>query len=168
MADRLEASSASLQRAELIQLERSEPIGLDFRHPLIHEVAYGSLLPSTRRALHGRIGHWLEEHGGEDRVAELARHYRDSDDLAKARTYLPLAGRHAQSLSAIREAFGWFTDAAAAYADEPVKRAEMLESAARQITCSATSSRRASSRRRPSPSTSPSGRRGRRSTPGDG
>ena len=124
--------SASLQRAELIASSGANH-GWTVRHPLIHEVAYGSLLLSTRRALHGRIGQWLEEHGGEELLPELARHYRDSDDLAKARTYLPLAGRHAESLSAIREAFGWFTDAAAAYADEPMKRAEMLESSARQI-----------------------------------
>ena len=128
----VEASLREPQRAELIASSGANH-GWTVRHPLIHEVAYGSLLLSTRRALHGRIGQWLEEHGGEELLPELARHYRDSDDLAKARTYLPLAGRHAESLSAIREAFGWFTDAAAAYADEPVKRAEMLESSARQI-----------------------------------
>ena len=69
---------------------------LAFRHPLIHEVAYRSLLVSTRRSLHGRIGRWLEEHGGEEQTAELARHYRDSDDPAKARHYLPLAGERAR------------------------------------------------------------------------
>ena len=120
-----------LQRAELVAAGSAEH-RLAFRHPLIHEVAYGSLLVSTRRGLHGRIGRWLEEHGGEDRVPELARHYRDSDDLAKARHYLPLAGERAQELNANREAFGWFTDAAAAYADEPERRGEMLVSAAQQ------------------------------------
>jgi adenylate cyclase len=121
----------TLQRAELIAAAVPDR-ALAFRHPLIHEVAYGSQLVSTRRALHGRIGRWLEDHGGEEQVAELARHYRDSDDLAKARQYLPLAGEHAQALNANREAYGWFTDAAEAFADEPERRAAMLEAAAQQ------------------------------------
>jgi class 3 adenylate cyclase/tetratricopeptide (TPR) repeat protein len=121
----------SLQRAELIAAGPPDRPHA-FRHPLIHEVAYGSLLVSTRRALHGRIGHWLEEHGGEEQTAELARHYRDSDDLARARHYLPLAGERAQAFNANREAYGWFMDAAAAFADDPLKRAEMIEAAAQQ------------------------------------
>ena len=124
----------TLQRAELIA-PRSAEGGermLAFRHPLIQEVAYRSLLVSTRRALHARIGRWLEEHGGEELLAELARHYRDSDDAAKARHYLPLAGARAESLNATHEARGWYRAAAEAFADEPVRRAEMLEAAARQ------------------------------------
>ena len=64
--------------AELIQAAGGATTdrALVFRHPLIHEVAYGSLLTSTRRTMHGRVGRWLEEHGGEERVDELARHYR--------------------------------------------------------------------------------------------
>jgi adenylate cyclase len=132
--DRSETDDAlrTLQRAELVAAGASEH-RLAFRHPLIHEVAYGSLLLSTRTTLHGRIGRWLEEHGGDELVAELARHYRDSDDLAKARQYLPLAGERAQALNANREAYGWFIDAAAAFADEPLRRAEMIGAATQQI-----------------------------------
>jgi len=120
-----------LQRAELIA-SGGATHGFTFRHPLIHEVAYGSLLLSTRRALHGRIGRWMEQHGGEELIPELARHYRDSDDAAKAREYLPQAGRHAQTLNANSEAYGWYMDAAAAFADDPMRRAEMLIAAAQQ------------------------------------
>jgi class 3 adenylate cyclase/tetratricopeptide (TPR) repeat protein len=129
--DETDDALRALQRAELITSGGSDG-RLGFRHPLIHEVAYGSLLVSTRRALHGRIGRWLEEHGGEEQVAELARHYRDSDDLDKARHYLPVAGRRAQAFNANREAYGWFTDAAFAFADDPERRAEMLVAAAQQ------------------------------------
>ena len=122
-----------LQRAELIQSAGS---GADrsflFRHPLIHEVAYGSLVTSTRRTLHGRVGRWLEAHGGEDRVAELARHYEHSDDRQRALRYLRLAGERAHSLNATREAFDWFSAAAGA-AEEPSVRAELLEAAAQEI-----------------------------------
>ena len=112
---------------------RSREHALVFRHPLIHEVAYGSLLLSTRRALHGRIGGWIEEHGGEEQVAELARHYRDSDDPAKAGPYLRLAGERASALNATSESYGWFRDAAEAFADDPMQRAEMIEAAATQL-----------------------------------
>ena len=47
--------SATSSGSELVAPGGREP-RLVFRHPLIHEVAYGSLLLSTRRALHGRIG----------------------------------------------------------------------------------------------------------------
>src|SRR5688500_8641902 len=131
-ADETADALRALQRAELIAVAVPERT-LAFRHPLIHEVAYRSLLVSTRRSLHGRIGRWLEEHGGEEQTAELARHYRDSDDPARARHYLPLAGERAAALNANREAFGWFTEAAEAFADDPLQRAEMLEAAALQI-----------------------------------
>ena len=125
----------SLQRAELIQA--SGPAATDrsfvFRHPLIHEVAYGSLLTSARRAIHGRVGRWLEEHGGEERVAELARHFEHSDDRDKARHYLRLAGDRAHELNASREAFDWYKAAADAYADDPEERGRLLEAAAQEV-----------------------------------
>jgi adenylate cyclase len=122
-----------LQRAELI-ISRDGERGRThaFRHPLIHEVAYRSLLLSTRRTLHGRIARWMEEHGADELLAELAQHYRASDDPAKARHYLPLAGEQAERLNASREALGWYQSAADAFGDEPARRAEMLEAAARQ------------------------------------
>jgi adenylate cyclase len=124
----------TLQRAELIVPRPADGGGrtLAFRHPLIHEVAYRSLLVSTRKVLHGRIGRRLEELGGDELVSELARHYRDGDDPDKARTFLPLAGERAAALNANREAHGWFTDAAEAFADEPTRRAQMIEAAAQQ------------------------------------
>ena len=94
-ADQTDAALRDLQRSELVTAGSREHT-LVFRHPLIHEVAYGSLLLSTRRALHGRIGAWIEEHGGEEQIAELARHYRDSDDREKAARYLRLAGERAR------------------------------------------------------------------------
>jgi adenylate cyclase len=131
----------SLQRADLVvpRVGEGGVRTLAFRHPLIHEVAYRSLLVSTRRTLHGRIARWLEEHGSDELVAQLAQHYRDSDDPAKARHYLPLAGERAERLNAGSEARDWYLEAADAFADEPIRRAEMLEAAARQTYLVATS-----------------------------
>ena len=52
-------------------------------------------------------------------AAELARHYRDSDDVGKARDYLRLAGERAQMLNANREAHDWFMSAAATHRPRP-------------------------------------------------
>ena len=125
----------SLQRAELIQGrgDGTADRSFVFRHPLIHEVAYGSLVTSARRAIHGRVGRWLEQNGGDERVAELARHFEHSDDREKARHYLRLAAERAHALNASREAFDWFRAAADAYADEPEERGRMLEEAAQEV-----------------------------------
>jgi adenylate cyclase len=127
-------SLRTLQRTELI-VARASDAGertLAFRHPLIHEVAYRSLLTNARRALHGRIARRLEAIGGEEVLPELARHYGESDDPDKARHYLPLAGARAEALNANREAHRWFSEAAEAYRDDPARRAAMIEAAARQ------------------------------------
>jgi tetratricopeptide (TPR) repeat protein len=131
----IEDALRTLQRAELVRSREGDAADRTFvfRHPLIHEVAYGSLLTSTRRAMHGRVGRWLADHGGEDRIAELARHFQRGDEPAKARRYLRLAGERAHELNATREAYEWFMAAAEAYADEPEHRAEMLEAAAQDI-----------------------------------
>jgi tetratricopeptide (TPR) repeat protein len=125
----------TLQRAELVRARDGEGAErtMVFRHPLIHEVAYGSLLTSTRRAMHGRVGTWLEEHGGEDRVAELARHFDHSDDRDKARRYLQAAGERAHALNANHEAFEWLMAAADAWGDEPDRRGDLLEAAAQDV-----------------------------------
>lgn len=125
----------TLQRAELVVARggTGDDPTLVFRHPLIHEVAYRSLLTTTRREMHGRVARWIEEHGGDDNVAELARHYDHSDDREKARRYLRLAGERSHALNATREALDWFTAAADAWADDPERRAEMLEAATQEL-----------------------------------
>jgi adenylate cyclase len=125
----------ALQRAELVLARGSagDDGMLMFRHPLIHEVAYGSLLTSARRAMHGRVARWIEEHGTDENVAELARHYDHSDDREKARRYLRLAGERAHALNATREAFDWYLAAADAWSPDPERRAEMLEAAAQEL-----------------------------------
>ncbi|HET8587375.1 MAG TPA: adenylate/guanylate cyclase domain-containing protein, partial [Candidatus Limnocylindria bacterium] len=102
------------------------------RHPLVHEVAYRSLLLSRRRELHRLIAGWLEEHEGDEALAEIAEHYRNSDDLDKARHYLPLAADRAARVNAQREALDRYIHAAALFADDPARRGLMLERAATQ------------------------------------
>lgn len=109
-----------LDTANLTELERIEPVRVHaFRHALIQEVAYQSMLYARRRELHGRIGAYLEQrHAGDldDYYGLLAHHYRLSDQREKAIEYLWRAGQAAQAVYANDEAiqhFVWALDALA-------------------------------------------------------
>ena len=97
----LERSLGDLQRLELVHEETSggEPIYV-FKHALIQEVAYGSLLTPRRQSLHARVAAALETlHAGrlEDVDDRLAYHYARTTSSDKAIEYLTrLAGRAAR------------------------------------------------------------------------
>jgi len=107
-----------LDAENLTALERAEPERVHaFRHALIQEVAYQSMLYVRRRELHGRIGEYLERRYGDDLddyYGLLAHHYRLSDRRDKAIDYLQKAGHAAQAVYANEEAlqyFAWALDA---------------------------------------------------------
>ena len=109
-----------LDAADLTALERLEPERVHiFRHALIQEVAYQSMLYARRRELHGRIGEYLERRYSsdlDDYYGLLAHHYRLSDRRDKAIDYLLLAGQSAGAVFANDEAiqsFVWALDALA-------------------------------------------------------
>jgi class 3 adenylate cyclase/tetratricopeptide (TPR) repeat protein len=111
---------ARLDAENMTALERAEPERVhSFRHALIQEVAYQSMLYARRRELHGRIGEYLERRYGpdlDDYYGLLAHHYRLSDRRDKAIEYLVRAGQAAQAIYANEEAlqyFGWALDALA-------------------------------------------------------
>jgi class 3 adenylate cyclase/tetratricopeptide (TPR) repeat protein len=78
-----------------------------FKHAVVQEVAYQSLLAPRRRELHGHIGREMETLWRE-RVDEyldvLAYHFSRSDDHEKAFTYSMRAGDRAERLYARAEA----------------------------------------------------------------
>jgi predicted ATPase/class 3 adenylate cyclase len=82
-----------------------------FRHALVHDTAYASLLRHERQRLHGLVGAALEERSldpdGAD-AAELARHFEEAEDLRAGARYLIAAGAYALQRSAPREAHGLF------------------------------------------------------------
>jgi tetratricopeptide (TPR) repeat protein len=96
-----------------------------FKHALTQEVAYGSMLPERRRALHARIVGALEALAG-DRLAEqverLAHHALRGEVWDKAVTYLRLAGERAMGQSAHREGVGYFEQALSALRHLPETR----------------------------------------------
>ena len=85
-----------------------------FKHALVHEVTYATLLERRRRVAHGAIGRALEAlyAGRTDEVAELlAYHFGRSEASAKAVDYGILAAEKAQRQLAHTEALTHFDNA---------------------------------------------------------
>jgi ABC-type transport system substrate-binding protein/class 3 adenylate cyclase len=97
-----------LQRLDLIVEKRRRPNPeYRFRHGLVQEVAYASLVDSKRRKLHKRVGEALEEifrESPEEAYGLLARHFSEADEPEKAAEYLLKAGDAARAVYADKEA----------------------------------------------------------------
>jgi TOMM system kinase/cyclase fusion protein len=85
-----------------------------FKHALIQDIAYESLLRSTRQGYHRRIVEVLVEdfpEMAETQPELLAHHYSRGGNTEKAVEYLQLAGQQASQRSANKEAVSHFTTA---------------------------------------------------------
>lgn len=85
-----------------------------FRHVLVQDVAYDSVLRQLRTTVHHEIAKWLESQGA-DRLEELApllaHHYEEGQAWVKAIEYLLRAAERSRDLYALTEA-GSFLDGA--------------------------------------------------------
>jgi transcriptional regulator with AAA-type ATPase domain/tetratricopeptide (TPR) repeat protein len=104
-----------LHAAELLRETRLVPdVELSFKHALTHEVAYGTLAPDRRRALHARVVEVLEQTSAErptEQVERLAHHALSAELWPKALVYCRQAGARAAWHSAHREAVQYFEHA---------------------------------------------------------
>jgi predicted ATPase len=85
-----------------------------FKHALVQDAAYGTLLREPRRALHARIAETLESQFVEivERQPELlARHCTEAGMIEKAARAWGKAGQRSLDRSALIEAIGQFTRA---------------------------------------------------------
>ena len=104
----LRPALSELQRLDLVVEERRRPTPeYRFRHGLVREAAYTSLLDQRRRDLHRIVGTTLEELSA-DELSEayglLAHHFAEADEPERAARYLLEAGDAAKSLYAEEEA----------------------------------------------------------------
>jgi adenylate cyclase len=101
-----------------------------FRHALLQEVSYQTLLLTQRRQLHAAVGQAFE-HLYADRLEEfvdvLAYHYGRSEEDAKARYWSLRAGQRAQRLFARDEALAYYRQAVERAADDAGTRAAACE-----------------------------------------
>jgi len=99
-----------------------------FKHVLVRDAAYSTLLREPRRALHARIAETFESHFAEISESQpelIARHYREAGNVAKAVGYLSAAGDRALSHSALKEAHEHITQALrliSALPDDDIRR----------------------------------------------
>jgi len=104
----LDEDIARLRGAELIDEKQLAPeLEYVFRHPLIQQAAYDSLLDDRRRQMHRRVGQCIEqlfEGRLEPFHSMLAYHYAKAEDAEKAREYLFKAAEQADRLAADEEA----------------------------------------------------------------
>ncbi len=101
---------AVLHELEAMDLVVREPDGTDtfaFRHVLLQEAIYQTLLTPRRRELHRRVGESLERLY-DDRLAEwvdvLAHHFLQAEDTPRAVEYLARAGQKSLRVYALEEA----------------------------------------------------------------
>ncbi len=95
----------------ILEKEHFPELAYMFKHALVHDVAYATLLAERRRALHRLVGTAIEELYA-DRLAEqyetLAHHYFEGQDWEKALGYLERAGDKAAAAYANQEALRFY------------------------------------------------------------
>jgi predicted ATPase len=109
----LQAGLAQLVEAELLyQRGRPPRARYIFKHALIQDAAYASLLRSTRQQAHQQVAQALEAHFptlAETQPELVAQHYTAAGCTEQALVYWQRAGQHASDRSAHQEAISHFT-----------------------------------------------------------
>jgi len=126
LSDRLEGLLRELQALEIIYEQGllPEPSYI-FKHAVIQDVAYNSLLMQRRKALHRAVGEAIEElyqDRLEEHYAELAHHFARGEVWDKSLAYCRHAGEKALARSAYREAVRLFEQALSALQHLPETR----------------------------------------------
>ena len=132
--DELQASLARLVASELVFQRGTPPDAVyTFKHALVQEAAYGSLLRGARQQLHAQIAEALEAHSPElmDSQPELfAQHYAEAGLVEKSVVCWGKAGRRSAARSAMAEAAAQFQkglDQLALLPDDSERQRQELE-----------------------------------------
>jgi class 3 adenylate cyclase/tetratricopeptide (TPR) repeat protein len=87
-----------------------------FKHAVLHQVTYESVLKRRRRVYHAQAAEWLAERSGE-RVGEYAgligEHYERAEEWTSAAEWYGQAGRQAQETYALEMALAYYKKALA-------------------------------------------------------
>jgi class 3 adenylate cyclase/predicted ATPase len=111
--ERLRAELAKLVRADILHPKGRPPrCNYAFKHALLEDALYNSLVKTKRQQFHGRIGEALEGQFPETVETQpelLAHHFTGAGLPAKAATYWLKAGLRSREQSANTEAIGHLT-----------------------------------------------------------
>jgi tetratricopeptide (TPR) repeat protein len=98
----------TLQRQDLVrELARLPELEYAFRHTLTRDAAYSSILRRQRTQFHRQVGEAMErlyQEGVREHAAELAHHFAEGHDDARAMRYSAMAGEEAARVFANAEA----------------------------------------------------------------
>jgi predicted ATPase len=108
VSDDTDAAVSVLLRSRIIVEHGRHPeISYEFRHGLLQQAATATLTTARRAELHLAVGRAIEERYAAnlaDRAEELAHHFGQGQDLARALTYLELGAERAAELGASEQA----------------------------------------------------------------
>jgi predicted ATPase len=124
-----------LEQSGLIRLAQMEPeLEYLFRHALVQEAAYDSILKADRKKLHAKVGAILEEHLQSSRMDELlgiiTYHFQQAEDWDKALQYGQRAAAQSKRMFANEEALAYYQvtlNAAEKIKQQPNDRIRALE-----------------------------------------
>jgi ABC-type oligopeptide transport system substrate-binding subunit/class 3 adenylate cyclase len=112
--EEIRAALTELQRVDLLREGRRWPEPeFRFKHALIQDAAYRTLVRDERNALHRKAAEWLGRQyaGREDEVAGLlAHHWLGAEDEDRAASYLARAGDRARQEYALDEAIAHYRE----------------------------------------------------------
>lgn len=117
----LEARLAAMQAHDLVY-PKSKSGDHSFKHALVRDALYQSLLTGPRSALHLKIAEEIERRSGNrltEVVEALAQHYSQSDCIDKAFTYVAMAGAKSLRVYSLDEAGKYFAAAIALLDNNP-------------------------------------------------
>jgi class 3 adenylate cyclase/tetratricopeptide (TPR) repeat protein len=121
----LRAELGHLTEAEILLHRPSTQETYTFKHALIQEVAYSSLLRSAQRQYHARIAREIVSRfpeTAEEQPEVIAHHFARAGEVSESIRYLSLAGQRALSRSALLEAISTFTRALQELSTLPASR----------------------------------------------
>lgn len=106
----LDRQITALLRREIFVERRGTSGMLGFRHALIQDAAYSTILLRTRRELHGRVATYLAN-SSPDASQEIAHHFSEAGDNDAAFPHLVAAGEQSSRSMALSDAIRFFTTA---------------------------------------------------------
>jgi class 3 adenylate cyclase/SAM-dependent methyltransferase len=134
--DKDDDQSAFLQLLEsglIVQDGINQPIRYRFKHALVQDAIYNSLLAEDRESLHGIVGDRIEAAYPNRLVEfseELSRHFEVAEQHVKAARYAHMAGAKSFDLFAIRDADLWYRKAIELFPPEADESDELLRAQA--------------------------------------
>jgi len=128
----------ALEAQEFLMRDKDATDVYTFKHSLIREVVYNTILSGQRRLIHARVANWYNStyHTKEERIPiypELAYHYQEAGDKQNAIHYYEKAAQRAMKVNAMKEASLFYEKACQLLVQIDSPREELDRSSLRRL-----------------------------------